>query len=167
MLDMPGVPETNEHVEPRRWFYAKICQNASTFYDALTEHLCTKYPHIEGLASVCQYQKSIVVLPNFDPNLGSSVPIDHDWPEYFARPETRIPTDLPQEPHATPNATLQISDTGWDDGTGRAKYNWTPGDHHETWHKWFHTIATNRLSATKCNHQSLHVTSAQPVATQR
>jgi 2-(S-pantetheinyl)-carbapenam-3-carboxylate methyltransferase len=155
MLPAPGCSGVKKHVEPHRWFYASVCVQADTFYRELTEHLANTYPDIDRIDSLCRYQKSIVVLPTYDAQAGKLVAIDHDWVSYFAQPDTRIPGTRVADVESVMDSSLVIQDIGWDDKTGRQAYNWPVGRHEEAWLEWFNSIATSRISETKCNHQLL------------
>ncbi len=164
MMPMPGAEAADEHVEPHRWFLASIARNEDSFYEALSRHLQRRWPRIPTIPSLCAYQQAIVVLPGYDAKGGKRVAIDHDWVAYFARQDTLIPGEPVPVPTPTPHASLLISDEGWDDRNGRSSYNWRPGDDPESWRCWFHTMATGRLSAAKCNHQRLRITTGQLAA---
>ncbi len=155
LLPMPVVPDSNEHVEPHRWFLSSICFQPDAFYQDLAKHLLAQYPAVDVIESLCHFQRSVLVLPSYDKTSPTQIPIDHDWPSYFDHPSSIIPDANPLAIEATPKATLTISDTSWDDLTGRANYNWTAGNEPDAWRRWFHTMITGRLSATKCNHQQL------------
>ncbi len=157
MLPIPGGLDSDLIVEPHRWFFASICRDVDQFYDALIVHLKALYPSIAQIESICHYQRHILVLPRFIPNSETTVELDHDWPSYFANPDTLIAGDLLPDAVATPNGIMSIEDTGWNDGTGSGEYDWEPGETHASWIRWFYSMASNRLSATKCNHQILRV----------
>lgn len=157
LLPLPEIVEANEHVEPHRWLFARICKQIDQFLDGLTDHLTERYPHIQNIESLCRYQRTIVVLPTFDALHGAQAETNHDWVEYFSRPSTIIPASPTLEPRPTPSAILSIQDIGWDDGTGVGQYDWQADGSHQSWNDWFKAIATNRLSMRKMNHQALCV----------
>lgn len=164
LMPLPGTDMDTEHTEPHRWFAGSIALHADSFYRALTRHLRRRWPQIDTIESVCNFQRDIVVLPGYDARLGKLAQIDHDWISYFQRGDTLIPADLVPDPDPTPGAILTISDERWDDRTGRSDYDWRPGGDPRTWSRWFHTMMTNRLSATKCNHQQMRIAADQHAA---
>lgn len=162
MLPIPGDDAEREMCEPHRWLAASICRNAGAFYPRLAAFLAERFPDATLIQSICDFQHAIQVLPTYDARTGKRERIDHDWPAYFRREDTIIPGSVVPEPDLLEDGVLVISDAGWDDKTGRCRYNWMPGGEPESWIRWFHTMMTNRLSAAKCNHQQLSMVAAAP-----
>ncbi|MCA9311368.1 MAG: B12-binding domain-containing radical SAM protein [Phycisphaerales bacterium] len=160
LLPMPGTPGDQWHVEPHRWAFATLCIDLDELLATLTAHLRQQHPGITRLPDLGRYQRQLVVRPDYDARRGLTTTIDHDWPAWFARQDTVIPGEPVPEPRSTPGARLVIESTGWDDGTGRAPFDWPVGTHAAAWERWFHAIAVNRMSATRCNHQAVRLEAA-------
>ena len=163
LLPMPGVPEGRWLVEPHRWAFASLCADLDEFIAGVHGHLSRRLPQVPALESICRYQRHLVVRPDYDARRGLTVPIDRDWPTYFSQPDTLIPAGAVAEPEATPGARLHITSRGWDDGTGRAPFDWPVGLHAGAWERWFQAIAVSRMSATRCNHNALRLEHADAV----
>jgi putative methyltransferase len=152
LLPMPGRDDDRYLVEPHRWLFATICMLRDVFFDELSDHLSDRFGHDEIIRSLCTYQRDILAHPSYDSRIGKQTDCKHDWVRYFREIESG--TTNPGLP-STSDGVLQITDTGWDDRSGRSRYDWAAGDSCESWTKWFHCIATGRLSPMKSNHQNL------------
>jgi len=157
MLPLPGAQDSNYRVEPHRWVYATACQSIESLYTDLSEFLGEQFGQLEMLKSLCDYQQAIVVNPSYDKKAGKAVSIDHDWPAYFKNEDTLIPSGSQRGRPESISGELQIKDIDWDDGSGKGEYYWQPGMSPKAWHKWFDSVATNRLSLAKCTHQHTRV----------
>ena len=154
LLPMPGRDDGHWLVEPHRWLFAMVSMQRDRFFSSLAAGLQAQYPEFDELDSLCAYQHMIMVHPQYDPSIGATHTLEHDWPSYFRQLHAGESTMKPPERR---HAVLSISDTGWDDKAGRSDYSWPPGDGHRAWTQWFFCIATGRLSPMKSNHQRLYV----------
>ena len=154
LLPMPGRDDGRWLVEPHRWLFAMVSMQRDRFFSSLAAGLQAQYTGFDELDSLCAYQHMIMVHPQYDPSIGATHKLEHDWPSYFRQLHAGESTMKPPERR---HAVLSISDTGWDDKAGRSDYSWPPGDGHRAWTQWFFCIATGRLSPMKSNHQRLYV----------
>ncbi|MBO6740769.1 MAG: radical SAM protein [Phycisphaerales bacterium] len=152
LMPIPGRTDDDLLTEPHRWLFAQVCRQQSIFYHDLAETLVSKYGREDLVRSLCNYQQSILVLPDYDKQAGAIRRCNHDWAQYFDSLEAGATVS---EPPAPTRGALEIADTGWDDRSGRSEYNWIPGNTPESWTDWFRCIAYGRLSALKGNHQRL------------
>lgn len=188
MLSLPAdidFPDAKRETPPNRWLFAVFARHLEELHAALERGLAERFPRMPRLASALAYQRALQVLPTFDPAVGARVPIDHDWPAWFAGPAAHEPADRAETsdepdkpdkaakaaraatvpgPAACPGATLHIRDTGWNDLAGSDEFRWTPGNGGASWGRWFNQIACGRTSARRCLFQAVEVEPAEAPA---
>ncbi len=157
MLPMPADQDSGYRIEPHRWVYATACQSIEVFSDKLCTFLCKRFGNDDMIKSLCRYQRAIMVTPAYDKQVGKMISIEHDWPAYFSHEDTLIPSESLRDHPDSISGKLEIKDTDWDDGSGKGEYYWKPSNTPRGWHKWFDSVATNRLSLAKCTHQQTKV----------
>ncbi len=149
---MPEQDDDAFLLEPHRWFFGRISKERDIFYASLADLLIEHHGHEDLIRSLCAYQREILAHPSYDARIGKQFECEHDWLRYFQAIEAgETSPDLP----SAWNGVVQITDTGWDDRNGRSHYYWPVGESARSWMKWFHCVATGRLSPMKSNHQNL------------
>jgi putative methyltransferase len=133
--DMP-LPELGEpltRVSPSRWLFFHLCRNRDAFYRELAGFLGREHPGVRPLASLLDYQRQLVVLPDYEPKAGKTFPVEHDWPGYFGRAlRAGSPEPLPEPPRRH-GAYVQVEDgRGGDHGA----FAWGEGAE-ERLRRWF------------------------------
>jgi putative methyltransferase len=76
-------PEATFVVDPVKWLTIKTCLRLDEFYAALSDFLVKRFPQAANLRSVINYQKQLIVMPDYDHNQGKSFLLHHDWPSFF------------------------------------------------------------------------------------
>ena len=151
--DLPLDDEFPAHdvcVDPSRWLFVKLCRQFERFFQDLSDFLCAAFPSAANLASAIDYQKHLIVLPDYRRKFGKRIPIGHDWISYFhtaARLSTWQPLD---EPEATPGAVLDIRD-GESDDQQASHFDWGswPLNDERRWMRWFEQTVLFRRAASR------------------
>lgn len=150
--DMPldEFPALDVCVDPSRWLFVKLCRQFDRFFADLGAFLGEALPSATNLASAVDYQKQLMVLPDYRRKYGKTVPIGHDWISYFAT-ATRLSTwQRLDEPAATPGAVVDVRD-GRDDDADAAHFDWgrwAPNDERR-WMRWFEQTVLFRRAASR------------------
>lgn len=152
LLPIPGRDDDDLLTEPHRWLYARICMQHALFYHHLADSLVDAFGHEEIIRSLCAYQQAILVRPEYDARIGAQLRCAHDWVRFFHGLDQEASDLRAPEPV---DGSIQITDSGWDDRSGRSDYNWRVGDDTDAWTGWFRCISYGRLSSMKGNHQNL------------
>jgi putative methyltransferase len=83
MMELEDFPDAAFTVDPIKWLYAKTCLRLDDFYSALSSFLIKRFPQGTNLKSVIEYQKQLVITPEYDSSRGKSFFLNHDWPSFF------------------------------------------------------------------------------------
>jgi hypothetical protein len=70
-------------VEPSRWIFVNTCMDLDRFYRDLTKFLMRRFPKAKNLRSAVEYQKNLVVTPDYSSRTGKSFSVNRDWPRFF------------------------------------------------------------------------------------
>ena len=118
-------------------------------------------PYLEDLI---EYQKSLIILPSYDNQVGKRVEVQFDWIRYFTQarqpdsvspsPESDFSSSLP-EPEPMQGMMIEISDESWTDVTGTHSLDWGTGNEKERWAQWIRKMIFVRNSSAINNFQKL------------
>jgi putative methyltransferase len=155
VAELPGYPYA---LDPSRWVYVQACRAQAAFFAALEGHLRARHPGARHLASVIDYQRELVILPDYDRRKGKTFRTDLDWPSYFARARGRRGRDPLGEPEAMPGAVIEVDDQSCGEkGFLVQPLDWETREGEERWVEWLKHTVLNRNSSGKKNHQQLKV----------
>ncbi len=84
-LELEDFPNCAFCVDPAKWLFVKTCVRIKEFYAELSRFLTSRFPEAKNLQSAIDYQRNLLILPDFSAETGRVFPIRHDWPEYFRR----------------------------------------------------------------------------------
>lgn len=168
-MDIPLTSDADNQVDPSRWLLIHVCRNLDAFFDELQAFLVGAYPEVENLTSVLDYQKQLVIVPDYDRRRGKEFECRHDWVTYFARARAAIVPVQLAEPEAV-DMRIRVSDQTWSDEGMSVPLDWGTGTEHQRWERWVHVAAIGRNSARKNNFQQLerivHADAAEATAAQ-
>ena len=97
-MEIEEFPECPILVDPSRWVYAKTCFKLDSFYSDLSCFLLQRFPNATHLKSAIDFQKNMVVMPEYSSQVGKSFSIDRDWPAFFAAAAAQIEYQKMEEP---------------------------------------------------------------------
>jgi len=150
--DLPNFPYS---LEPSRWIDVHVCRNLDKVFDALKAHLLDRFPMIPNLESVIDYQREVIIVPNYDRRRGKTFATDHDWPRYFSEAAGRAGSESLDEPESLPGSLVDVSDqTCGEKGWLVRPLEWNVDSGDERWVAWIEAIQ-QRNSAAKRNFQML------------
>ena len=110
-MQVPQLGGYGRNIDPSRWLQAQICLDIDGVFSALKSFLLANYPSATNLASAIDYQRNVVILPEYDRRVGKSFATDFDWMGYFAAAHN-ITTDekrLP-EPSSVTDGRIHVTD---------------------------------------------------------
>jgi len=131
-MELEDLPDFPFYVDASRWLFVKTCLNLDAFYGALADFLTVRYPQAQALRSAIEYQRSLVILPDYQPQHGRIFASDHDWPAFIgsAYPlsrHQRLPEPVSfQVPVAFDAGIEPARSRGWlDFGDGHTDARWS------------------------------------------
>ncbi|MFE4619807.1 B12-binding domain-containing radical SAM protein [Streptomyces sp. NPDC056747] len=169
--ELPSLAYT---LHPSRWLYIQVCLHLERFYEELKDSLLKRYPEVANLASVIDYQRDIVIMPDYDRETGKVIATEFDWPAYFEQARVRDGSQpLLDEPAPMDGAVFQAVDRVSGErptvrdgvrigGFYGEPLEWGTGDAGERWATWVQRVAIGRSSAGMHNHKEFKVLRPQP-----
>jgi putative methyltransferase len=162
VADLPQLPIA---LHPSRWAFVEICLQIDQFFEWLTSSLCARYPDAQHLAAVIEYQRNLVILPDYDRRSGRTFSVDLDWMSYFHAARARSGEQSMAEPEPIPGTVVRATDRRSGERpllqlTGEAGYfgellDWDGLDPAARWHRWIVQTVVGRSSAPMHNLQEL------------
>jgi putative methyltransferase len=70
-------------VDASKWLYVKSCFQLDGFYRELSRFLTARFPQAPCLKGAIEYQRNMVITPDYSSRKGKSFPVQHDWPAFF------------------------------------------------------------------------------------
>ena len=160
-MDRMQVRELPGHaysLDPSRWLFVQVGLQFDAFFAALRPHLLQRYPQARNLGSVVDYQKNVVILPDYDRRKGKRFRTDFDWVRYFEQARGRTGEAALAEPEPTPGARVRVSDqTCGEKGYLVHPLEWESRSGEDRWLAWIRHTVVHRNSAGKKNFQQLRV----------
>jgi putative methyltransferase len=155
-IPVAELPSYTYSLDPSRWLFVHACLDLDAFFSALRTYLLERYPQAENLGSLIDYQKEIVILPDYDRRAGKRFHSDFDWVGYFARTLGRTGGDSLPEPDATPGAIVEVADqTCGELGYLVQPLSWESKSGESRWIEWLERTVLHRSSARKQNFQQV------------
>ena len=152
------LPSFSFALDPANWLYVNICLRFEEFFGALKRYLCQRYPEAVRLASVIEYQKNVVILPDYDRRVGKRFETEDDWLVYFNRARGRTGGESLPEPESIPGTIVIVNDQACGEaGYLRQDLAWEETSGEERWLEWIERTALHRNSAAKKNFQEVRI----------
>jgi len=145
-MDLSQFPDCQFLVDPSKWIYVNTCLNLDEFYVDLKRFLLDRFPNASGLGSAIDYQRDLVVLPDYSARVGKSLNMNRDWPAFFEA-TARIVTDerLPEPKRFFLPRVAAIAEedrSGWE-----GSLNFGDGDITERTDRWLlQAVSTQNLA---------------------
>jgi putative methyltransferase len=159
------LPAYQYALDPSRWLYTHAAFDADVFFDALKAHLLARYPSAPNLASAIEYQRNIVILPDYDRRVGKRFLTDVDWVDYFKAARGRAGEHALPEPAVAPGAVIEIADqTCGERGYLVQPLAWESKSGEARWIEWIARTVLHRSSDRKQNFQRLTMTRPEVAA---
>jgi hypothetical protein len=150
-MPLPELGAPLSRVDPSRWLFLHLCRELDCFYRELGAFLGREHPGAHALASALDYQRQLVVLPDYQAATGKTFPVQHDWPGYFGR-ALRLGSPEPMsEPPRLRGAWIQVEDGRSDD---RGAFEW--GRPAERLPRWFERTVLFRNARANFRHVRLN-----------
>jgi putative methyltransferase len=133
-MELGGLPDIPYFVDSSRWLFVNLCLALDSFYDALCEFLCRRFPEAAGLRGAIEYQKNLVVTPDYDFERGRTFSIERDWPRFFEeahRLTSFQPLDVPPFLHRSFTVEARA-----DDDRGATWADFRAPRAEERWNRW-------------------------------
>jgi putative methyltransferase len=156
-IELTAVRGAECHVETSRFVVVRLMDDLDAFYDELGAWLIAEYPQAGALGDLVRYQRGLVVRPTYDPRLGASVRVEHDWPSWFAA-ASRLSSETLPEPLPSPGGMVVVTDGGPDD-PARYDFEW-PASGPERFLGWLDNIMLFRRAAGRANFRRLQLVAA-------
>ena len=88
-MAIDDLPNSAYLFKPEEYVLFKLLTNFARVWEELQGHLVTTYGYISRLGSIIDFQKEIIITPQYDCQRGKSLKLEHDWLEYFKKARTR------------------------------------------------------------------------------
>jgi len=167
-LDRMEIEELTRYeflVTPDRWVQTQIGLNLEEFFSEFTAYLRQRFSKVKNLPSLIEYQRNLVILPDYDREAGKRFPTALDWPRYFELTHGLTGSETLAEPEPTPGATICVSDqTCGEKGYLVTDLLWGQGDEQERWIEWLQRTVLHRNSSAKSTFQELQIDRPAPLA---
>lgn len=122
MEDVPFEPLTTRRLsfEAGRWLFVSLSWNFDRRFAEMKSFLQSAFPLASNLGSAVDYQRNLMLTPDYDQRTGKSFPTDCDWRSYYGKARLLTQYEPLPEPDLVPGAVVVVSDQGADlDWTGR------------------------------------------------
>lgn len=73
------------YVDASRWIFVNLCQRIDAFYERLSAYLGDRFRQAPLIADAIEYQKRLMILPDYDPAAGTAFNLTRDWLTYHER----------------------------------------------------------------------------------
>lgn len=150
------IPRLPYLVDTSRWVFIQICMNLEQFFEELAGYLGERYSDAPNIVGVTNYQRNMILTPDYDRTRGKTFVVDADWLAYFD--ETGNPPDgtrLP-EPHRMAKALVRVNDRyNGEAGFLRSELDWDRLGDEDRWMAWIEKTVLFRNSSRRNNHNDI------------
>lgn len=130
--DFPQAPFV---VDACKWLFVKACFRRDCFYDELSDFLTARFPKARYLKEVIEYQKNMLVTPDYCCRKGKSFPVQRDWPTFFETARGLLEYRRLEEPAGF--RFPRIAEIPEEERAGRNDFlNFGSGSMEERWNLW-------------------------------
>jgi putative methyltransferase len=139
--------------EASRWLFVHLCRDFDRYFDEMGAFLVEAFPAATHLQGAIEYQRNLVVLPNFDCRVGKAFPTDRDWIRYFEKARLLTGYEPLGEPAPASGAVVVIADAN-------AGLDWARKGYRDRWLAW--VDYTREMHRTlRVNFQELRLETAE------
>jgi putative methyltransferase len=128
-LPFEEAPGERLRFEASRWLFVHLCRDLDRHFDEMGPFLIEAFPMATHLPGAIDYQRNLVVRPDFDSRAGRSFPTDRDWLGYFEKARLLTAYEPLGEPAPAPGAVVVISDES-------AELDWAQKGDRDRWLAW-------------------------------
>ncbi len=82
-MELEDSPGCEFLVDPSKWLFVNTCLRLDEFYRDLSRFLVARFPGAANLTGAIEYQRRLVVTPDYSSRNGKSFQISQDWPQFF------------------------------------------------------------------------------------
>lgn len=166
------LPALRMALHPSRWIFVQACRQPGEFYGEVKAYLTARYPGIERLPDVIDYQRGVLITPDYDRRTGRLFRTEADWPAYFAAARALEGTDRLPEPRPAPGHWILARDTTSGERVNSAyetsgvgfygsPLDWGSGNEESRWITWIERTVVSRSSTAMNNLQQLALRSSR------
>ena len=123
------VPQGGLCFEASRWLFVHLCADLDRHFDEMGPFLVEAFPAATHLPGAIDYQRNLVVRPDFDCRVGKTFPTDRDWIRYFEKARLLTGHEPLGEPEPAAGAVVVIGDEG-------AELDWARKGDRDRWLAW-------------------------------
>jgi hypothetical protein len=100
---------------PASWVFVNACFHLDEFYAELSDFFAARFPQARYLKGAIEYQKNMVVMPDYSSAKGKSFRIERNWPALFETAQGMLEYRQLDEPEAFrfPRIAEIAEETGW------------------------------------------------------
>jgi hypothetical protein len=124
--DFPRAPFL---VDSCKWLFVRTCIHLDEFYAELSNFLTARFPQARYLRGAIDYQRNMVVTPDYSSRKGKSFRIERDWPALFETARGLLEYRSLEEPK--PFRSPRIAEIRED------ILNFGEGSREDRWNAWF------------------------------
>lgn len=152
------LPSYSYGLDPSRWILANVCRDPDQCLDVVRTYLSARYPQVPSLRSVVDYQRKVLILPEYDRRVGVEFTIENNWPDYFRQAHGRVGPNAQPEP-APGSFLVSANDQELEDerGSTGVALRWEHLNGSQRWREWVTRVLERRHSSQTRNFQHLSV----------
>lgn len=142
----------------------RLAKDADHLYEALGQLLHERFGSIDPalMSSLLDYQRNMLVLPDYIPVQGKRFALHHDWPAYFSGLTLTDLTEAVSPPVPIRDKEVRTTESLWRTTVFPRDAGWVGRDGPEVWFKWAVFAMENGQKVRSVLHQDIEV-----VATER
>ncbi len=141
----------------------RLAIHADAFFDGLGDFLRQRFGGVceTLLMSLLDYQRNMLILPDYDPAHGKMFPLTHDWPSYFADIGSSEMTEARDPPQAIAARNVFVEEAFQDKGFYIRHVDWVGSDTAEKWYKWVSFSLGLGMKVNAILHEDIRLVPAQ------
>jgi putative methyltransferase len=159
-LSIDELPARTQKVSGYQWVFVQACLSLDAFFASLGRYLIAKYPRAAALASVLEYQKEILILPDYDSGAGKTFATDRDWPGYFDR---ALDVEGLPDPLPGTGGRVEISDRFCTDGHATFSLDWSNEPDERRWPVWLDRVVLGLNGTTRGSFRAVTLVAQEDV----
>jgi hypothetical protein len=105
-LDAEEIPGLGLDLRQDDWVTLQVGLHCDAFFDALGQFLAMAYPVAPGLDGVVEYQRRLVITPDYDPTQGRRFESEFEWSLFFEDIDRLVQYEPRREPAPADPATM-------------------------------------------------------------
>jgi putative methyltransferase len=138
----------------------RIARDLDGFVGGLSEAIGVRFLEVDKdlLSSVVDYQRNMIVLPDYDLAQGKRFLLAHDWPGYFARSIEVAAGEMVPDPLPVADTDALIEDWVWVTQSYPRSPEWAGCDKPERWRRWAEFAMNHGQKVAVVLHQKVRLT---------